>query len=190
MSMMFFQRSAFIRLPNVTSEADFKQLLRRFASEVRIALLAGKDHDLWSMFDCIDTELETKSEAEAIELMLGEMEDYFDEEELEFDDKGTALYVKSDNDADNHCDEFVDALAIFLMPYCSDPYLTLSTTYHDGCSASTDEQILYRSGDQILKASTDALIERLFSDPAAMVTVLQSTPPVGEPVQQMLRATA
>lgn len=188
MSMMIYYRCAHLHLPEITSEADFKQLLRHIASNLRHDLLANEDHDLWEAFEDIETEIETKSAPEAIDLMLDAMKVYFLDKK--FGDNGMILQLESDSDNANHCDALVDALAVFFFPLCSDTHLNVFTTYHDSCTAGFSEDILYRSGDQILKASTDALIKHLFSDPAAISTLLQGTPPVGEPVQQMLRATA
>lgn len=184
MSCNFYYRSTFIRLQGISSPEQFEQLLRRFASGLRQDLLASNhDHDLWSMYDCIDDIIEQKEEAEAINAMLEEMENYFIEQE--FDDNGMTMTLESNNDDTNHCDDFVDALAVFLMPYYPNPYLTLHTTYHDGCSASCHQDILFRSGDQTFKASADEVIERLLSNPAAVLKALGAQPGVGQPVKQV-----
>jgi hypothetical protein len=183
-----FYRSTTIQLQGISSPEAFEGLLRHFTTDLRLFFLEmpGHDHELWSMYERIEDiiEQEEATEAEVVDAMMGEMQEYFVKQE--FTDGGMKLYMESNFHADNDSNFFVDALAAFLMPYHSKPYLLLWDTHEEeGDSSINTPDILFRKGDQIFKVGIVEMIMRLFSNPDAALEALCAEPAIGQPVEQI-----
>ena len=110
----------FISLAGIPDATSFDQLLKEFAVSILPDLLANDDHDLWCAFDSIREELEeAANEAESLEVMVGELPDYFSD--FTYQDGGVSFLLGSERDSDADCEELVDALETFLLPLCHRP---------------------------------------------------------------------
>ena len=167
----------FISLAGIPDATAFNQLLKKFAVSILPDLLANDDHDLWCAFDSIREELEEAAdEAEALEAMVGELPDYFSD--FTYQDGGVSFLLGSECDTDADCDDLVDAVATFLLPYATDPYLVLSSAAFDRGGGYAHQFLLYRSGDSLVRESVTEFLERLRSNPTEQVGTLLPFVPV------------
>ena len=160
-----------ICLPAVRDALGLKALLKEFAASILPTLLAEEDHDLWDAFDAIREDLEDATQDhDAVTALVNQIELYLSD--ITYEDDCISLVVGSEYDSEHDCRALVEALATFLLPHASNPYLLLCSAAFDNGGGYANQSVLYSSGDTLVSESTYSLLERLVSNPDATVRCL------------------
>jgi len=158
---------ACVTLPGVANDAGLDDLLGKFASSVLSELLAGNQSDLWSAFDDQYDEIQGDN---PIPAMVARTRDFLSE--IDFQDGSVSMVVQSEYDSAIDCDDLVDALARFLLPYAAEPYVLLRSASYDNGGGYAHQSICRRSGDQVVIESVPELLERLLAAPPHVINSL------------------
>lgn len=163
MSWSLESYSTSMTLTGVADDPAFKQLLTKFASSILPDLLADDDHDLWSAFDCVRDEVEDAgNESDALEALVEEIESYLSC--ITYEDGKVSFDLGSEYDTDAPSEDLVEALAEFLLPYATTPYLVMSSASFDKHGGYAHQSLLYRTADGVVQESVTAVLERLFAN--------------------------
>lgn len=178
MSWRFESYSTSMTLAGVADAAAFKRLLTQYASSLLPDLLDDEDHYLWSSLGWFrDDALGVDDEGELLEMLVESLECFVSTFYVE---GGPACISISSNN--NHQD-LVEALAFFLLPYATEPYVVLCSASFHLNSGSFYQSLLYRSGGRMVTVSVSNVIQRLFGNPEAPAgTLLPWTPEALVPV--------
>lgn len=164
-----------IHLPKVLDTAALNALLGEFAASILPELHSQiGNHDLWQAFDAIWDDVEEATDPkEEVNVLVNQIQQFLSE--ISYKDGGVSLVLGSAEDTDADCEDLVNALATFLLPYATDPYLVLRSAAFDKQGGYAHQFLLYRAGNEVLLEHMTKVIERLFANPDAMVMSLAST---------------
>ena len=165
--------SAKMTIAGVADATAFRQLLTEFADSILADLLSDEDHYLCSSLGgFLDDAVYTDDEAELLEMLVDYLEEFVSTMHME--GGATSVSFSGDNDSQN----LLEALATFLLPYATEPYVVLFGASFHRSGGSYHQTLLYRSGDKVVAQSVSDLIQNIFANPTEQVGTLLPFVPV------------
>ena len=157
-----------VHLPAVSDATALGALLHEFAASTLTELIANKNHAVWDAFDAIYEEIEESADPQdAIQAVVKQVQGYLSE--ITYRDGGVSFVLGSEYDSEHSCTDLMEALATFLLPYSSEPYLLLCSAAFDNGGGYSRQTLLSNANGMVTMENTSSLLERLYQNPRATV---------------------
>ncbi|MCT0216601.1 hypothetical protein KQ298_09725 [Synechococcus sp. CS-1330] len=168
-------------IAGVADATAFNQLLTEFASSILPDLLYDEEHHLWSSLGGFRDDADyTDDEAEILEMLVDYLKHFVSTFHLE---RGVVrVSISSDNDSQ----DLLEAIANFLLPYATDPYVLICGASLSNYGGTFDQSLLYRSGGRTVTHKVSDVIKGLFADPTALAGSLLPWNPKITPEQVLV----